>query len=166
MMEIGNFCSDPTPSGKCFNEERSHFGMWCIVSSPLVLGFNMSDQDRMNRVWPIITNREAIAVDHAWAGLPGTLFKTLLNDTLEVWSKPLPDQQVAVLVLNVGPGNVTTTLSVADDVPGKTKGAQYRSIWDKADVLIHGGTVPVSLTSHDSLFAVFSNSTVAPTVHE
>jgi hypothetical protein len=51
-----------------------------------VLGFNMSDQDQMDRVWPIITNKEAILVDHAWAGMPGTLFKILENG-VEVWAK-------------------------------------------------------------------------------
>ena len=69
---------------------------------PLVLGFNMSDKDRMDRVWPIITNTEAIAIDHAWAGSPGTLHKTLHNSTVEVWAKPLPEHQVAILVLNIG----------------------------------------------------------------
>ena len=62
-MEIGNFGGkDP----QRFHEERSHFGLWSIVSSPLVLGFNLSDAKIMDRVWPVITNREAIAIDHAW----------------------------------------------------------------------------------------------------
>ena len=29
----------------------------------------------MDRVWPIISNTEALAVNHAWAGKPGTLAK-------------------------------------------------------------------------------------------
>ena len=38
MMEIGNFCKDPLGSNpKCEDEERAHFGLWCIMSSPLVL---------------------------------------------------------------------------------------------------------------------------------
>eukprot|EP00040_Diaphanoeca_grandis_P020089 m.106639 g.106639 ORF g.106639 m.106639 type:complete len:720 (-) comp27740_c0_seq2:207-2366(-) len=158
MMEVGNFCDTPDVSGLCFTEERSHMGMWCIVSSPLVLGFNMSDSDRMDRVWPIITNREAIAVNHAWADLPGTLHKTLLNDTIEIWSKPLPSNQVAILMINVGSNTTTVTLSTADDVPGQPRGTSYRSIWDKATKTIVKGNISVTLTKHDSLFAVFSNT--------
>jgi hypothetical protein len=45
----------------CF-QERSHFGLWCMMSSPLVLGFNMSNKAQMDRVWPIITNRMCFAV--------------------------------------------------------------------------------------------------------
>jgi hypothetical protein len=38
MMEIGNFCSDPPGANpQCEDEERAHFGLWCIMSSPLVL---------------------------------------------------------------------------------------------------------------------------------
>ena len=37
-MEIGNFCRDPPGvNPQCEREERAHFGLWCIMSSPLVL---------------------------------------------------------------------------------------------------------------------------------
>ena len=82
-------------------------------SSPLILGFNMSNQDQMDRVWPILTNKEAIAIDHDWAGSPGMLYKTLQNQSIEVWAKPLPSRKVAILVLNAGDTNLTFTLSGA-----------------------------------------------------
>lgn len=72
MTEIGNF-----PEGdRQVDEERSHWGLWSIVSSPMILGFDMSNKDKMDRVWPIITNLDARAVNHAWVGHPGTLIKT------------------------------------------------------------------------------------------
>ena len=63
--EIGNFCR---PShGKCtteqINAERTHWGLWCIVSSPLILGFDMNDTTTMDRIWPTITNTEALVSD-------------------------------------------------------------------------------------------------------
>ena len=58
MMEIGNFCKDPPGKNpQCEDEEQAHMGLWCMMSSPLVLGFNMSNKDDMDRVWPTITNR-------------------------------------------------------------------------------------------------------------
>ena len=65
MLEIGNL---PT-----YAEDEAHFGLWCVTSSPLILGFDMLDDSKMARVWPIITNREAIAVNQAWFGSPGQL---------------------------------------------------------------------------------------------
>jgi len=73
MMQIGNFKgAEPTRS----HEERTHFGLWSIVSSPLVLGFDTSNTTTMDRVWSIITNPDALAVNQQWAGSPGTLVKS------------------------------------------------------------------------------------------
>eukprot|EP00928_Gymnodinium_smaydae_P012041 TRINITY_DN14393_c0_g8_i1.p1 TRINITY_DN14393_c0_g8~~TRINITY_DN14393_c0_g8_i1.p1 ORF type:complete len:574 (-),score=60.91 TRINITY_DN14393_c0_g8_i1:567-2246(-) len=54
-------------------EDRSHFGAWCITSSPLVLGMDITNSGAVERVWHIITNTEAIAVNQRWAGHPGWL---------------------------------------------------------------------------------------------
>ena len=162
MMEIGNFCKDgPGKNQRCFEEERSHFGLWCIMSSPLVLGFNMSNPNQMGRVWPIITNKEAIAVDHAWAGMPGTLYKTFRNKTVELWAKALPEGKVAILVLNtvVVAAKTTVTLSLADDVPGSSQAVTMRDVWNNKDVPIANGEVAVTLDTHDSYFAVLGNIT-------
>lgn len=189
MMEIGNFCKDgPGKNQQCYNEEESHFGLWCIMSSPLVLGFNMSNQDQMGRVWPIITNKEAIAVDHAWAGMPGTLYSTLQNGTVEIWAKALPERQVAFLVLNTavvaeeggagggggggggsggaggggGSGGTTTIkLSLADDLPGKPDAATptVRDVWNYKDVATQDGEISITLATHQSFFGVVGNVT-------
>jgi alpha-galactosidase len=38
-------------------ESRTHFGAWCVVSSPLTLGFDLRDAQALDSVWDIITNR-------------------------------------------------------------------------------------------------------------
>ena len=75
--EVGNM--------ETVEEDRSHFGVralasvallraagslihtymllckcqaWCIVSSPLILSFDMRDKAKMERVWPIISNTD------------------------------------------------------------------------------------------------------------
>jgi hypothetical protein len=37
-----------------------------VVSSPLILGLNVTDKARLDSVWPILSNKEAIAVNKAW----------------------------------------------------------------------------------------------------
>ena len=79
--------------------------------------------------------------------------------TDQVWAKPLPQHEVAVLVLNTGLENVTVELSVQTDVPGRPTGETYRDIWKKKDVPIAaGGKVLLELTPHDNVFAVFSKT--------
>ena len=46
----------------------------CIVSAPLVLGFNFSDTANTDRHWATVTNRDAIDIDQDWAGFSGSLF--------------------------------------------------------------------------------------------
>ena len=54
---------------------RAHFGAWCIVSSPLILGLDL-DSPHLEEVVPFITNSEAIAVNQQWAGSAGFLLST------------------------------------------------------------------------------------------
>jgi hypothetical protein len=44
----------------------SHLSAWAIVSAPLTLGFDMSDEAKMKAAWPIISNKEVLAVSQEW----------------------------------------------------------------------------------------------------
>lgn len=68
MLQIGSFLS--------FNESRSHFGAWCITSSPLTLSFDLSNRTLVDWAYPIIGNRLAIRVNQEWAGSPGALLRS------------------------------------------------------------------------------------------
>ena len=59
--------------GASFAWQRAHFGAWCVVSAPLVLGLDLTDTANLASVVPIVTNPEAIAVNQQWAGHPGRL---------------------------------------------------------------------------------------------
>ena len=41
------------------------------MSSPLILSFDLRNPTLMDTMWPIITNRDVIAVNQAWIGSPG-----------------------------------------------------------------------------------------------
>ena len=73
MLEVGNFGYERNGAAndQAFVESRTHFGAWCVVSSPLMLGLDVTDAARLDAVWPILSNAEAIAVNQAWAGHPG-----------------------------------------------------------------------------------------------
>merc|ERR1740139_409035 len=59
-------------------ESRSHFAAWCITSSPLILGFDLTSSSLLDAVYPIISNSRAIAVNQAWHGHPGWLVRNSL----------------------------------------------------------------------------------------
>ena len=52
------------------------FGMWCIVSAPLVLSFDVTVGEVVDAVWPILSNSEAVSINQRWEGSPGRLLLT------------------------------------------------------------------------------------------
>ena len=156
-----------------FAEARAHFGAWCVVSSPLVLGLDVRDAAVMDANWPIISNTEAIAVNQAWAGASGTrialsnatvrfpycgsLYPTCAAPAWEVWSKPLPGGGAALLVLNhaaAAPVDVTVDLASVPRLACGVSGAcRVRDVWAHADAGAATGTfVAKAVGSHDSVF--------------
>jgi hypothetical protein len=169
MLEVGcqhgpHGNGDP---GLSFVEARSHFGAWCIVSSPLILSHDVSNVTVTNQIWPIISNTEAIAVNQAWAGFSGSVFaqaqeELTLSGTygaVPAWQafyKPVSKTSVAVLIMNHAGGQATISITFSQ-IPGVPapgpNGYAVHSIWDHKDL----GTMMTSYTatnlaSHDSAF--------------
>ena len=112
-------------------EQRTHFGLWCALSSPLTLSLDFTNKSAIDSVWGVITNTHALDVNQQWAGSPGSVFKTS-PDTVTIepqirstqsvprwqaWYKPLPNCSAAIFVANHGitPANITISLW---EVPG------------------------------------------------
>ena len=89
MLEVGVTNAQlPLPGKRCncgpsqeepcppltVTEARSHFGAWAIVSSPLVLGFNLTDDAQMSLHWSTISNTHALEVNQDYAGFSGSRF--------------------------------------------------------------------------------------------
>lgn len=75
-FEAGH-CKHESPErragGLSLNESRAHFGAWCVVSSPLILSHDLTNDEQYDAAWPVISNEDAIRVNQAWAGDPGRL---------------------------------------------------------------------------------------------
>lgn len=90
MLEVGN--------GMSINEDRAHFSMWCMLAAPLIAGndlFHMSKETK-----EILTNKEAIAIDQDSLGIEGFVYSS--KDGLEIWAKPLQNEDWAICFLNRG----------------------------------------------------------------
>jgi len=78
MLEVGcqhgpGGAGDP---GLSIAESRTHFGGWVIVSSPLTLSHDVNNDTISDMIWPIISNKEVLAVSQTYAGFSGGPFKT------------------------------------------------------------------------------------------
>jgi len=75
MLEVGRVAEPAPGAGPSWN--RAHFGAWCIVSAPLILGLELTDEN-LTPILDVIGNKEAVAVNQAWAGHPGMLVQTIV----------------------------------------------------------------------------------------
>ena len=128
MQEIGNF-HGPEPLRT--DEEMAHWGLWSITSAPLILGSDLSNSSMMDRIWPTITNKEALAINDAWVGHPGTLirsyFSTSSNVTYTADHAPcdkLPKGATAIGWELTAAGQLQITLSSDNGGSGSSGGAQ------------------------------------------
>eukprot|EP01084_Bolivina_argentea_P308394 533266_1 len=156
MLEVGHFKSQY--NAKAHDMDQTHFSAWCIVSSPLVLGFRLSNDTLMDEVWDIITNLETINVSQTWGGHPGRQIVasnyTLVYDQVksyvdhygnpsltyyelamyEIWTKPLLENKWAVLLMN-NDGNYSHDITVQFvDIPWNKPTANIRDIINHKDL--------------------------------
>eukprot|EP00039_Didymoeca_costata_P021705 m.345237 g.345237 ORF g.345237 m.345237 type:complete len:764 (+) comp25973_c0_seq1:95-2386(+) len=128
MLEVGNppGGTGEQPSFENIHSWRAHFGAWAITSSPLILSFDLTNKTKLDKVWDFITNREALAVNHAWAGEAGRLINTTYDRTgpTPVFARPcsttvdtqkfqfLKDGKIQSFSISETNDNVTRCLSV------------------------------------------------------
>eukprot|EP01116_Phalansterium_solitarium_P006537 TRINITY_DN18871_c0_g1_i1.p1 TRINITY_DN18871_c0_g1~~TRINITY_DN18871_c0_g1_i1.p1 ORF type:complete len:430 (-),score=107.71 TRINITY_DN18871_c0_g1_i1:154-1443(-) len=182
MLEMGapaaqfNTACDPTRMS--FTESQGSFGAWCVLSSPLVLGFDLSNMTEYDTWWPLVSNRDAIAINQAWAGEAGHLVaqsqdsygplpvfhgaacEVSFNRTMPywtVWGKALPDGSFAAIALNSAdtPQDIVITTEQLGFASGATLNS--RDAWSGQAVppITAAWKIP-SLPSHGNLFYVFS----------
>ena len=97
MMQIGN--------GLTHDEEKAHFAMWCMMSTPLMIGCDLTKIP--DETLEILKNKKLIAINQDSACLQAFVIKELRDDegTLvgEVWIKDLgkkKSEEKAVAFLN------------------------------------------------------------------
>jgi alpha-galactosidase len=81
--------------GLTTEEQKAHFALWCIMTSPLILGNDprhMTEEERQ-----IITNKEAIAINQ---DITEQGMRIKADGTAEIWAKKLAGGSYAVLLLN------------------------------------------------------------------
>lgn len=80
------------------DEQYSHISLWCILSSPLLIGCDMANMDDFTL--NLLTNNEVIAVNQDPLVAPAT---KLFTDNGQIWYKKLHDGSYAVGFFHVDP---------------------------------------------------------------
>src|SRR5881397_2304052 len=148
MLEVGN-------GGMTDEEYRTHFGLWALMSAPLIAGNDV--RNMRAEIQEVLTNPEVIAVDQD----PLSFQAIRASDNgagSQVWYKPLSGSGVrAVGLLNRG--TATTTIAVTWSEIGLAPGsATVRDLWARADRGTFTDGYSVSVPSHGLAFLRIAGS--------
>ena len=143
MMVTGNQgLSDP--------EQEAHFALWCIMSSPLILGNDPGNMNQFER--DLITNKEMIAINQDPAG-QGVIIKE--NDNSQIWMKKLSNGSVALLLLNLNT-NSRQDVSINLKEIGFSRKSKIRDVINHKDLSTSSKSVTRSLEPHNCSFLMLT----------
>jgi len=145
MLQVGDI-------GLSITEQRSHFALWCLMASPLLVGSDVSMLT--NTSLGILGNVEVTAVNQDAMGAQGVPSSSQLEDpsTASCWTKPMQDGSTAVILLNVGDAAASISCKLSD-LNIKAGAKNVRDLWLHKDLGPPKGgalTAP-SLASHDHM---------------
>jgi len=146
MLEVGN-------GGMTDVEYRSHFSLWAIMASPLLVGTDI------RKIKPdaleILLNKEVIAVDQDPLGVQGEQVRD--TDGIHVIVKPMKDGSRAVAVFNETDAAVDASVA-ATEIGLKTAGKyKVRDLWQHTDAS-GDGSIKVNLPAHAIAMYRISNN--------
>lgn len=148
MLVVGMYGkgNDPVHTGCTDTEYRTHFSLWCLLASPLMIGCDVRAMAPAAR--GILSNREAIAVNQDPMGRQGA---RVGESSLwgEVWAKPLSDGSIAVGLFNRSDAG-EHVVSVAWEAVGlhDRRAAIVRDLWAHEDVGEFRGSYTAKVESH------------------
>jgi hypothetical protein len=118
MLQVGR--------GMSYDEDKTHFSMWCMLNSPLLAGNDLRNMSK--QTIDILTNKEVIALDQD----PGfkQARRILRENNKEVWLKPLGingGHSEAIAIMNRGDHKTTFNLSAKK--LGISSKSKLRDLW-------------------------------------
>ena len=107
-------------------EQKSHFAMWCIIASPLILGNDLRTISK--ETLAIVTNKEAIAVNQDALGKQGKLLYEHAPG-LQVWVKELQSKKKKYAVVLFNRSEASAVIQLDFSKLGIAQKVKLRDIW-------------------------------------
>lgn len=148
--------------GLSYTEEEAHFGIWCIMSSPLLLGCDIEyiPEETMK----IITNPELIAINQDRLGLQANVVQhvgetyVFAKDILEKWGNTR-----AVALYN--PADTSMRFTLTPEEIEMTGTLTVRDLNLNAD-LGECSSIEMTLPPHSAKILKISGERIEPTLYE
>ncbi|HEY1787874.1 MAG TPA: NPCBM/NEW2 domain-containing protein [Verrucomicrobiae bacterium] len=132
MLIVGQVGWGPSlhPTRLSPNEQYTHISLWCLLSSPLLIGCDMTKLDAFTL--SLLSNDEVLAVDQDSLGRQASRVMQDHSTSVEVWSKDLDDGSKAVGLFNRGEDDQPVTAKWSDlGISGRQT---VRDLWRQKDL--------------------------------
>lgn len=156
MLEVGR--------GLTEEEDKTHFGMWCIMSSPLLIGCDL--HDIKGNALELMQNEELIALNQNELGLQAYVVEKendcyiLVKDVEELYGK-----KRAVAVYN--PTDAQKTVSVNFSVLDLAGEVKARDLFERTDAGTFTGEMSVTVPAHGTrIYTLEAAERLERTVYE
>lgn len=149
LLEVGN-------SGMTIVEQASHFAIWAMFKSSLMISTNVPSMSEAVR--EILLNRDLIAINQDAAGKPVKLIQRFSHDK-DVFAGPLENGDLAVLVLDHS--NTSRVLELELALLGISE-ATVKNLWTGEIVENVFGIFSETVKPHGSLPLRLSNILLSP----
>jgi alpha-galactosidase len=127
-------------------EYRTHFSMWAILSSPLIIGSDLTEMDAYTA--QTLTNGEVIALNQDPLGIQAALVRK--DGDLEVFAKPLANGDWGVALLNRGLEDAEIGAGWQEDLGVDWSAATVRDLWMHRDLGSHREGFATTVGSHEA----------------
>ena len=132
--------------GATREEYRTHFSMWAILSSPLIIGSDLTRMD--GYTIETLTNTEVIALNQDPLGRQAARVRK--DGDLEVFAKPLANGDQGVALLNRGPTDAEMEVAWQEDLGLDAAAAVVRDLWAHRDLGVSTGRFATTVRSHEA----------------
>jgi alpha-galactosidase len=127
------------------NEQLTHITLWSMLSSPLLLGCDLSKLDQFQI--DLLSNDEVLDVNQDALGKQAA--RRSQDGPLEVWSRPLADGTIAVGLFNRGIAAAKVTAKWTD--LGLSGSQPVRDLWKRQNVGRYLGEYTADVPSHGAV---------------
>jgi len=127
------------------NEQITHISMWCMLSSPLLIGCDMTRLDKFTTA--LLSNDEALDIDQDPLGRAAS--PVAKDGDSEVWARPLFDGTHAVALVNMGDDAAPITVRWKD--AGVSGRQPVRDLWLHKDVGRYRDSYTVDVPAHGTV---------------
>jgi alpha-galactosidase len=154
MLEIGNGILT-TP------EEQTHFSMWAILKSPLVIGTALKDDSTKisDASLSVISNKDVVAFNQDSLGKSASLRRRWSEEQYDVWSGPLSGGRTVVALVNWADEAREITLNFPD--VGLQSAGTLKDIWKSKTVKNVKTSYTSSVEAHGVILLELQDTTSA-----